>query len=129
MGQPIVELEKDEEDVNEAGRPKIGQIGVLEVLIKESKEIRGIVDKLLVANTAMVVGTSSWREQFVEAFSVLEGGDDEEEEGGEPAQPTVSDYAMHYISLFWKILLAFCPPTGKNSLSLSSRLNCLRVFC
>lgn len=118
MGQPIVELEKDEEDVNEAGRPKIGEIGVLEVLIKESKEIRGIVDKLLVANTAMVVGTSSWREQFVEAFSVLEGGDDEEEEGGEPAQPTVSDYAMHYISLFWKIIFAFCPPTGKNSLSL-----------
>lgn len=114
MGQPIVELEKDEEDVNEAGRPKIGEVGQLEVLIKESKEIRGIVDKLLVANTAMVVGTSTWREQFVEAFSVLEGGDDDEEEGAEPAQPTVSDYFFHYVSLFWKIIFAFCPPTGKH---------------
>lgn len=111
LGQPIVELEKDEEDVNEAGRPKIGEVAQLEVLIKESKEIRGIVDKLLVANTAMVVGTSSWREQFVEAFSVLEGGDDDDEEGGEPAQPTVSDYFFHYVSLFWKIIFAFCPPT------------------
>jgi len=83
-------------------------------LVKESKEIRGIVDKLLVANTAMVVGTSTWREQFVEAFSVLEGGD-EEEEGGEAAQPTVFDYVLHYFSLVWKVIFALCPPTGNFS--------------
>jgi len=114
LGAPISELSKGEEDVNEAGKPKIGELGKLEVQIRESKEIKGIVDKLLVANTSMLVGTSSWREQFIEAFNVEAGGDDEGEEGdenGEPAAPSVSDYVLHYISLFWKVLFAICPPT------------------
>lgn len=113
LGPPISEVAADEEDVNEAGKPKIGEFCQVEVMIKESKEIKGIVDKLLVANTAMVVGTSSWREQFVEAFQVGEGGDEGEEgeEGGEPSAPSVGDYVLHYLSLFWKILFAFCPPT------------------
>jgi hypothetical protein len=41
--------------------------------------------------------------------------DDEEEEGGEasePKSPGAFDYFMHFISLFWKILFAFVPPTG-----------------
>jgi len=113
LGAPISELGQDEEDVNEAGKPKIGEVGRLEVQIRESKEIKGIVDKLLVANTSMLVGTSSWREQFIEAFDVGAGGDDDGEEGedGEPSQPGVFDYVLHYLSLFWKILFAFCPPT------------------
>lgn len=111
LGQPIVDGELTSED-NEAGKPKIGEVGKLEVQIRESKEIKGIVDKLLVANTSMIVSTSSWREQFVEAFSVGGGDDDEEaEEGAEPSAPSCSDYMLHYISLFWKILFAFCPPT------------------
>lgn len=114
LGAPLSELEKGEEDVNEAGKPKVGEIGKVEVQIRESKEIKGIVDKLLVANTSILVGTSSWREQFIEAFNVGDGDDDEGEEGeegAEPAAPSVFDYVLHYISLFWKILFAFCPPT------------------
>jgi hypothetical protein len=84
------------------------------------------------------VGTSSWREQFVEALKVTTD-DDEEEEGGdgekkegeegaaaaegedgadkqvaekEPKTPSISDYLIHYVSLFWKLLFAFVPPTG-----------------
>jgi solute carrier family 8 (sodium/calcium exchanger) len=71
-------------------------------------------------NTAsLLVGTSSWREQFIEALKV-EGGDEEEggeegAEGGEPSEPkspSAFDYFMHFISLFWKLLFAFVPPTG-----------------
>lgn len=116
LGQPEVE-KTPEEEANEAGRPKIGECYKCEVHIKESKEIKGIVDKLLVqTNTAsLLVGTSSWREQFSEALKVSV---DEEEEGGEegaepsePKSPSAFDYFMHFISLFWKLLFAFVPPT------------------
>ncbi len=42
---------------------------------------------------------------------------DEGEEGGEDGEelsPSAYDYVVHYISLFWKVLFAFCPPTGNN---------------
>lgn len=40
-------------------------------------------------------------------------GEDEEGEEGEEKLPTCSDYVMHFFTLFWKILFAFVPPTGK----------------
>jgi len=40
LDRPVSEVAKGEEDVNEAGKPKIGEVGRLEVQIKESKEIR-----------------------------------------------------------------------------------------
>jgi hypothetical protein len=41
-------------------------------------------------------------------------GDDEENEDGtvEPKMPTCGDYIMHFLTLFWKLLFAFVPPTG-----------------
>lgn len=55
----------------------------------------------------------------------LTGGDDDEEdsnteEGDEPT-PSCMDYIMHFLTLFWKILFAFIPPTGKR-LSPSSKV-------
>ena len=57
---------------------------------------------------ASFLQSSSWVEQFKEAFQVEAGGDDDDEEDVEPAY---SDYVMHYLSLFWKVLFAFVPPT------------------
>jgi solute carrier family 8 (sodium/calcium exchanger) len=117
LGEPVVE-KTPEEEANEAGKPKLGECFKCEVHIKESKEIKGIVDKLLVQTNAssLLVGTTSWREQFSEALKV--SADDDEEEGGEeggeasePKSPGAFDYFMHFISLFWKILFAFVPPT------------------
>nr|CAD7200013.1 unnamed protein product [Timema douglasi] len=34
------------------------------------------------------------------------GGEDDEEK-----QPSCGDYVMHFITLFWKLLFAFVPPT------------------
>lgn len=101
-----------------------------------------------------MIGTSSWKEQFIEALTVTAGKDekncddvnkkthyklitkalmgsisfsffsllwrplgdddgDDGEEGGMAASPSCFDYVMHFLTLFWKILFAFIPPTGK----------------
>lgn len=41
--------------------------------------------------------------------------DDAEDEDGEGSEaiPSCGDYVMHYLSLFWKLLFATVPPTGK----------------
>jgi len=58
-------------------------------------------------------GTSSWKEQFTEALTVS-GGDEEDTEGGsgQPSSPSAMDYLMHSLTIFWKVLFAFVPPTG-----------------
>lgn len=60
----------------------------------------------------MLTGTSSWKEQFTEALTVS-GGDEDDEGGGEPAAPSTLDYLMHGVTILWKVLFAFVPPTGK----------------
>ncbi|XP_056330028.1 sodium/calcium exchanger 2b [Danio aesculapii] len=71
------------------------------------------VDKLIKkTNLALVIGTHSWREQFVEAVTVSAGdGDEDDEEGREERPPSCSDYVMHFVTVFWKVLFAFVPPT------------------
>ncbi|CRL05221.1 CLUMA_CG017997, isoform A, partial [Clunio marinus] len=73
------------------------------------------VDKLVQrANASLLIGTSSWKEQFVEALTVNAGDDDGGEEGNpddEPPSPSCMDYIMHFLTLFWKIIFAFIPPT------------------
>uniref|UniRef100_T1PL58 Sodium/calcium exchanger protein n=1 Tax=Musca domestica TaxID=7370 RepID=T1PL58_MUSDO len=96
------------------GRPKNGDVVRAQLRIKESKEFKNTVDKLVQrANASLVIGTSSWKEQFVEALTVNPGDDDEGEEGedGVASTPSCFDYVMHFLTLFWKLLFAFIPPT------------------
>lgn len=65
----------------------------------------------------VIPGTSSWKEQFTEALSVSGGGErvgDEQVTAEERRQPPASpsDYFMHCITVFWKVIFAFVPPTG-----------------
>lgn len=86
-----------------------GEISKIEVVIVESKEFKNTVDKLLAkANLALVVGTSSWREQFKDALTV---GGSEDGESEEPSPPSFGDYMMHFLTVFWKLLFACVPPT------------------
>lgn len=63
------------------------------------------MDKLVQrANASLLVGTSSWREQFVEAAQVAADG---------PGAPSTADYVLHALTLFWKVAFAFVPPTGE----------------
>ena len=82
------------------------------------------MDKALYkANTAILVGTSTWLEQFKQAFSVKDDDDDDVVESGDgnnsqqDKPPTCKDYMLHFISFFWKFLFAFVPPTSKCSIN------------
>uniref|UniRef100_A0A671NYW3 Sodium/calcium exchanger 1-like n=1 Tax=Sinocyclocheilus anshuiensis TaxID=1608454 RepID=A0A671NYW3_9TELE len=122
LGEPVLleigqkhgdsnENKPEEEEVAKMGCPSLGEHTRLDVVIEESYEFKSTVDKLIKkTNLALVVGSSSWREQFVSAVTVS-AGDDDEEESGEERLPSCFDYIMHFLTVFWKVLFAFVPPT------------------
>ncbi|XP_043913318.1 sodium/calcium exchanger 1 isoform X3 [Protopterus annectens] len=110
--QPLTSKEEEERRIAEMGRPVLGEHTKLEVIIEESYEFKNTVDKLIKkTNLALVVGTNSWREQFIEAITVSAGEDDEDEECGDEKLPSCFDYVMHFLTVFWKVFFAFVPPT------------------
>uniref|UniRef100_W5K1U0 Solute carrier family 8 member 2a n=1 Tax=Astyanax mexicanus TaxID=7994 RepID=W5K1U0_ASTMX len=135
-GTPAPELEEAKK-IAEMGKPVLGEHSKLEVIIEESMAFkirqgmapngtldpvqeasslrmrRGLntVDRLMKdTNLAEVIGTHSWKEQFIEAITVSSGEEDSEE-GAEPRHPSCCDYFMHVMTVFWKVLFAFVPPT------------------
>ncbi|XP_061685313.1 sodium/calcium exchanger 1-like isoform X2 [Syngnathoides biaculeatus] len=110
--------EEEERRVALTGRPTLGEHVKLEVVIEESYEFKSAVDKVLKkTRLAVLVETTSWREQFVEAIAVSAGsGDDNEEDGGGgrgggKKLPSALDYVQHFLTVFWKLLFAMVPPT------------------
>ncbi|XP_077361786.1 sodium/calcium exchanger 2a isoform X2 [Festucalex cinctus] len=102
--------EEEARRISEMGKPILGEHSRLEIIIEESCEFKNTVDKLLKdTNLAAVIGSRSWREQFIEAVTVSAG--DRDEEGQEQPMPNCFDYFMHILSIFWKILFACVPPT------------------
>uniref|UniRef100_A0A8C1XMH2 Solute carrier family 8 member 1a n=1 Tax=Cyprinus carpio TaxID=7962 RepID=A0A8C1XMH2_CYPCA len=109
--ETLTKKEKDERRIAEMGRPTLGEHVKLEVIIEESYEFKSTVDKLIKkTNLALLVGTNSWRDQFVEAITVSSGEDDDDE-CGEEKMPSCFDYVMHFLTVFWKVLFAIVPPT------------------
>ncbi|KAL2095465.1 hypothetical protein ACEWY4_010184 [Coilia grayii] len=110
QGTPSPE-EEEARRIAEMGKPVLGEHSRLTVIIEEATELKSSVDELLKdANMADVIGTHSWKEQFIEAVTV--GAGDEGEENGEQQHPSGCDYFMHMFTVFWKILFAFVPPTN-----------------
>ncbi|XP_058239682.1 sodium/calcium exchanger 2a isoform X2 [Hemibagrus wyckioides] len=138
QGAPSAEQEEARK-IAEKGRPVLGEQSRLEVIIEESmafkirqgmapngtidpvdkapplcmRSVHGLntVDRLLKdTNLAEVIGTHSWKEQFIEAVTVS-AGEGDEEEGAEPRRPSCCDYFMHVMTVFWKLTFAFVPPT------------------
>merc|ERR1712186_23341 len=73
----------EEEKIALLGRPRLGDVTKIQIRIRESKEFKSSVDRMLKrGNASMMVGASSWKDQFVDAFTVQAGDDDEEEEEG-----------------------------------------------
>ncbi|XP_004917314.1 sodium/calcium exchanger 3 isoform X1 [Xenopus tropicalis] len=104
--------EEEAKRIAEMGKPILGEHPKLEVVIEESYEFKSTVDKLIKkTNLALVVGTHSWRDQFMEAITVSAAGDEEEDESGEERLPSCFDYVMHFLTVFWKVLFACVPPT------------------
>ncbi|KAM4583615.1 sodium/calcium exchanger 1a isoform 2-T2 [Odontesthes bonariensis] len=109
--EALTKKEEEERRIAEMGRPTLGEHTRLEVIVEESYEFKSTVDKLIKkTNLALVIGTNSWREQFVEAVTVS-SGDDDDDECGEGKLPSCFDYVMHFLTVFWKLLFAFVPPT------------------
>ncbi|XP_077394596.1 sodium/calcium exchanger 3 isoform X2 [Festucalex cinctus] len=110
---PDRKLTSDEEEakrIAEMGKPVLGEHAKMEVIIEESYEFKNTVDKLIKkTNLALVVGTNSWREQFMEAITV--SADEDEDDAGEERLPSCFDYVMHFLTVFWKVLFACVPPT------------------
>merc|ERR1719402_1089951 len=108
----------EDEKIALLGRPVLGDNPKITIRIKESKEFKNSVDKMMKrSNASMLAGTSSWKEQFVEAFTVQpadEDDDDEDEEAedGEEKPISMGDYIMHFLTLPWKFIFAFIPPTA-----------------
>ncbi|XP_018118410.1 sodium/calcium exchanger 1 isoform X1 [Xenopus laevis] len=110
--QSLTSKEEEERRIAEMGRPVLGEHTRLEIIIEESYEFKSTVDKLIKkTNLALVVGTNSWREQFIEAITVSAGEDDDDDECGEEKLPSCFDYVMHFLTVFWKVFFAFVPPT------------------
>ncbi|XP_062863037.1 sodium/calcium exchanger 1b isoform X1 [Trichomycterus rosablanca] len=110
--EPLTGEEEEERRIADMGKPTLGEHVKLEVIIEESYEFKNTVDKLIKkTNLALLVGTNSWRDQFIEAITVSAGEDDDDEECGEEKLPSCFDYVMHFLTVFWKVLFAFVPPT------------------
>merc|ERR1711872_1044122 len=106
----------EEEKIALLGRPCLGTNAKIQIRIRESKEFKNSVGKMMQkANASMMVGSSSWLDQFTEAFTVQADDDDEEGEDGEEGEekmPSCGDYIMHFLTLPWKLIFALIPPTG-----------------
>ncbi|XP_015037300.2 sodium/calcium exchanger 3 isoform X2 [Drosophila pseudoobscura] len=119
----IQEVEKkNTKDLTELDRilllskPRNGELSTSHIRIRESKEFRATVDKLVAkANTSAVLGTSSWKEQFKDALTVIPADEsefDDADEDVEEVVPSCLSYISHFVCLFWKVLFAFVPPTN-----------------
>ncbi|CEF61835.1 Sodium/calcium exchanger 2 [Strongyloides ratti] len=94
---PVEEGEPD-------GSPQLGEITRCKIVITEDKEFKSFVDKMITsANTSLLVGTSSWKQQFSEIFEV-------EDSDGDGTIST-KEKCLHYFSLPWKAMFALIPPT------------------
>merc|ERR1711884_985506 len=110
----------EEEKIALLGRPRLGDVTKIQIRIRESKEFKSSVDRMMQrGNASMMAGASSWKDQILEAFTVQAGDDEEEEEEGgdeegekEEKMPTCGDYIMHFLTLFWKVIFSFIPPAG-----------------
>jgi len=85
---------------------KVGETNMCTVIITNDENYKKLMEDVVAMMDDEMgkygVGTSSWGEQFHDAMNM--GGDDDSE-------PEFSDYLMHFLSFYWKVLHALVPPT------------------
>ncbi|CAK5033935.1 unnamed protein product [Meloidogyne enterolobii] len=86
------------------GRPILGEHHRCKIVITEDREFKNFIDKMIAnANVGILVGTHSWRQQFIEALTVEDIDGD--------GSISNKEKALHGVSVFWKLLFALIPPT------------------
>jgi solute carrier family 8 (sodium/calcium exchanger) len=115
----IIDTDKDEATYNKfkvllsapTGGAQLSSLKYAEVKILHDDQFTGMVSKVTalmkLRAERMSTGTSSWGEQFSSALTV-EGPISDT---GEELPPSTMDYVFHLLTIGWKVLFAFCPPT------------------
>ncbi|KAI6229995.1 hypothetical protein M3Y99_01107900 [Aphelenchoides fujianensis] len=104
LGTPIWHVKNPEGQDGADGRPVLGAHTRCKVQITEDYEFKNFVDKMLKnTSTTVMVGTSSWKQQFVEALEVEDIDGD--------GSLSIKEKFLHFLSLPWKLTFALIPPT------------------
>ncbi|ETE67461.1 Sodium/calcium exchanger 1, partial [Ophiophagus hannah] len=115
--QPLTSKEEEERRIAEMGRPILGEHTKLEVIIEESYEFKALPGSSCYYSLNISTGdisipnmqSTTYKSADLEASSARE--DDDDDECGEEKLPSCFDYVMHFLTVFWKVLFAFVPPT------------------
>merc|ERR1711871_226155 len=112
---------------NPTGGSKIGKKNKINVLLTNdaiAAMIANIQDRLEENREKYEIGTHSWHQRFIDAITA-EG--DEDDDDGSGAPPGVFDIVAHILSLPWKVIFAFCPPTDycQGKLTFITSLACI----
>ncbi|KAL1129071.1 hypothetical protein AAG570_013603 [Ranatra chinensis] len=103
--------EKDEHFEVELYEPtaggRIGNINRIAITISNDDDFNNMMDRLMVMTSTNLdliqVHKSTWCQQFKEAMLV---------KGGDIENATATDYVLHFLSFFWKVLFALIPPAS-----------------
>ncbi|VDM47119.1 unnamed protein product [Toxocara canis] len=103
LDQPIWHRQSAIECETELGKPVLSGHPRCKIVITEDHEFKNFVDKIVTsANTSIMVGTHSWKQQFKEAVEI---------ENGEEGKPSPKEVLLHFLVLPWKVMFATIPPT------------------
>lgn len=97
---------------NPTGLATLGRLSTAIVKIVEDASLADLTDSVNEALNAAATRyalprSQAWADQFKEAVVMGAGiGDD-----GKPVEFEFGDYLLHFLSIFWKVLFAFVPPT------------------
>jgi len=84
----------------------VGETTMCTCIISNDRNYQRLMTEVVTMMDAQMgkyeIGSHSWSEQFTDAMNMA--GDEEEE-------PQFSDYLMHFVSFYWKVLHAIIPPT------------------
>jgi len=79
----------------------------IETCQQQTERIDKIMSTLRRSWDKAKIGHTSWKDQFREAL-LVNGGNEEDDDD---SPPSLMDKVMHVLTLPWKVIFAFCPPT------------------
>lgn len=101
-GNPNVTFQVELTSVMPEGA-SVGDISQCTVVITDDKNYAAMVGEVMsIMEEDYKIGSSSWMEQIKDAMNM---------EVDEDCEPECSDYVIHAISFYWKVIAAFLPPS------------------
>merc|ERR1712161_112735 len=64
----------EDERISTLGRPRLGDVTKIQIRIRESKEFKSSVDRMMQrGNASVMAGANSWKDQILSSFTVQAG--------------------------------------------------------